>query len=174
MIILLFWHFLLFGQHLQIWVFIFMGLRELWKLKTEFGITDVASYQAASPEAQTKLSIALSQFVWSRLTQIAIVYTLVLIWWYFISAYVHNPYIAWWLPLGMLFSALFMVAGIIQLPLQLFRKMQHVSIALILARRGEFKSYFWSLFCIADCGLLIWRRESFRWHCFYWYYDQSW
>lgn len=114
-----------------------MGLRELWKLKTEFGITDVASYQVASPESQTKLSIALSQFVWSRLTQIAIVYTLVLVWWYFISAYVHNPYIAWWLPLGMLFSALFMVAGIIQLPLQLFRKMQHVSIALILARVSQ-------------------------------------
>lgn len=114
-----------------------MGLRELWKLKTEFGITDVASYKTASPESQEKLSLALSQFVWSRLTQIAIVYILVLIWWYFISAYVHNPYIARWLPLGMLFSALFMVAGIVQLPLQLFWKMHHVSIALILARISQ-------------------------------------
>ena len=37
----------------------------------------------------------------------------------------------------MLFSALFMAAGIIQLPLQLFWKMHHVSIALILARISQ-------------------------------------
>jgi hypothetical protein len=34
----------------------------------------------------------------------------------------------------MLFSAVFMAAGIVQIPLQLFWQMKHVSIALILAR----------------------------------------
>lgn len=37
----------------------------------------------------------------------------------------------------MIFSALFMVAGIVQLPLQLFWRMEQVSIALILARVAQ-------------------------------------
>lgn len=37
----------------------------------------------------------------------------------------------------MIFSALFMIAGILQLPLQLFWKMEHVSIGLILARVSQ-------------------------------------
>lgn len=37
----------------------------------------------------------------------------------------------------MLFSAGFMIAGIVQLPLQLFRKMEQVSIALVLARLSQ-------------------------------------
>jgi hypothetical protein len=37
----------------------------------------------------------------------------------------------------MLFSASFMTAGILQTPLQLFRKMEQVSIGLILARVSQ-------------------------------------
>jgi hypothetical protein len=38
----------------------------------------------------------------------------------------------------MVFSALFLVAGIIQLPLQLFWQMHHVTIALVVARVAQF------------------------------------
>lgn len=82
-------------------------------------------------------SIEISKFVWSRIGQIVIVYAIAIAVAYMIPSYVHNPYIARALPLGMMFSALFMVAGIVQLPLQLFWKMEHVSIALVLARISQ-------------------------------------
>ena len=74
------------------------------------------------------------KFVSTRALMIWVVYTLALVIAYFIPAYTSNPYLIRWLPLGMLFSASFMTAGIVQIPLQLFRKMEHVSIWLILAR----------------------------------------
>ena len=82
-------------------------------------------------------SIEISKFVWSRIGQIVIVYAIAIAVAYMIPSYVYNPYIARALPLGMMFSALFMVAGIVQLPLQLFWKMEHVSIALVLARISQ-------------------------------------
>lgn len=74
------------------------------------------------------------KFVMSRYVTITIVYAVALIIAYLIPAYTNNPYLIWGLPLGMLFSASFMAAGILQLPLQLFRGMKHVSIGLSLAR----------------------------------------
>lgn len=114
-----------------------MWLKELGALKGKLGIGDRQSYRAAPIADKEKLAHAMSQFVRSRLTQIALVYIVVLIAGYCIPSYAHNPYIVRGLPIGMLFSALFMAAGIIQLPLQLFRKMHHVSIALILARVSQ-------------------------------------
>ena len=57
----------------------------------------------------------------SRYVTITIVYTVALMIAYMIPAYTNNPYLVRGLPLGMLFSASFMAAGILQLPLQLFR-----------------------------------------------------
>ncbi len=74
------------------------------------------------------------KFVMSRYVTITIVYAVALIIAYLIPAYTNNPYLIRGLPLGMLFSASFMAAGILQLPLQLFRGMKHVSIGLSLAR----------------------------------------
>jgi hypothetical protein len=62
------------------------------------------------------------------------IYSLALLIAYLIPAYTANPYLVRGLPFGMLFSASFMVAGILQLPLQLFWKMEQVSIGLIIAR----------------------------------------
>jgi 1,4-dihydroxy-2-naphthoate octaprenyltransferase len=77
------------------------------------------------------------KFVSTRMCMIVLVYTLALIIAYFIPAYTSNPYLIRGLPLGMLFSASFMTAGILQIPLQLFWKMEQVSIALICARVGQ-------------------------------------
>ncbi len=85
-------------------------------------------------EAKTELENYYGKFVMSRYVTIIIVYMTALIVAYFIPAYTSNPYLMWGLPLGMLFSASFMAAGILQLPLQLFWGMKHVSIALSLAR----------------------------------------
>jgi len=73
----------------------------------------------------------------SRYVTITIVYAVALILAYLIPAYTNNPYLIWGLPIGMLFSASFMAAGILQLPLQLFWGMKHVSIGLALARISQ-------------------------------------
>jgi O-antigen/teichoic acid export membrane protein len=59
---------------------------------------------------------------------IVLVYIVALAVAYMIPSYRSNPYLVWALPLGMLYSALFMLAGIIQTPLQLYRKMEQVSV----------------------------------------------
>jgi hypothetical protein len=65
---------------------------------------------------------------------IFVIYTISLVVAYMIPSYTSNPFLVRGLPLGMLFSASFMAAGILQLPLQLFWKMEQVSIGLIIAR----------------------------------------
>lgn len=114
-----------------------IGLRELGNIKTEYKIQNKADFEHISDEQKEKFSIAISQFIWSRIGQIIIVYGIAIIVAYCIPSYANNPYISRWLPLGMIFSALFMVAGIVQLPLQLFWKMEQVSIALVLARIAQ-------------------------------------
>jgi O-antigen/teichoic acid export membrane protein len=67
----------------------------------------------------------------------SVVYLFALLLAYFLPAYSSNQFLIWGLPIGMIFSAGFMTAGIIQIPLQLFRKMEKLSIALILARVSQ-------------------------------------
>ena len=80
------------------------------------------------------LSVYYNKFVSSRLFMIWLVYTTALIIAYLIPSYTSNPYLVRGLPLGMIFSASFMTAGILQIPLQLFWQMKHLSVWLILAR----------------------------------------
>ena len=72
-------------------------------------------------ETKKELESYYGKFVMSRYVTITIVYAAALVIAYLIPAYTDNPYLIRGLPLGMLFSASFMAAGILQLPLQLFR-----------------------------------------------------
>lgn len=85
-------------------------------------------------EDKKELENYYGKFVMSRFVTITIVYITALVIAYLIPAYTDNPFLVRGLPLGMIFSASFMTAGILQLPLQLFWGMKHVSIALSLAR----------------------------------------
>lgn len=87
-----------------------------------------------SPADKEVLETQYGKFVSTRMVMIALVYTTALVVAYFIPAYTSNQYITRWLPIGMLFSASFMTAGILQIPLQLYWKMEQLSIGLILAR----------------------------------------
>ncbi len=78
------------------------------------------------------------KYIWTRFFSIIIVYTIALVIAYLLPAYTSNPFLIWGLPLGMVFSASFMAAGIMQLPLQLFWRMKDLSISLILARVTQF------------------------------------
>ncbi len=105
-----------------------IALKDLWKIKHE---------QETSWQWSENLALYYSKFVSSRLIVAVVVYTVALILAYLIPAYTANPYIAIGLPLGMFFSASFVASGITQLPFQLYRKMHHVTIAMILARTTQ-------------------------------------
>jgi len=74
------------------------------------------------------------KFLWFRFFMVMIVYITAFVIALFIPAYSENSFILYGLVVWMLFSATFMLAGIVQLPLQLHWQMKQVSIALILAR----------------------------------------
>lgn len=120
----------------------------IWSAFADFGLYVIALnkiggikeklhlQQGQLPEGEGKKEIEgyYGKFVMSRFVTITIVYLTALLIAYFIPAYTDNPFLMRGLPLGMIFSASFMTAGILQLPLQLFWGMKHVSIALSLAR----------------------------------------
>ena len=115
--------FAIWSAFADFWLYV-IALRRLGELKDSLA-------------SQVDMEKYYGKFVMSRFTTITIVYTVALIIAYMIPAYTSNPYLIRWLPLGMIFSASFMTAGILQLPLQLYRGMKHVSIALTLARISQ-------------------------------------
>ena len=115
----------------------------IWSAFADFGLYVIAMKQLGDLKSKIwegikgnteQLSTYYNKFVSSRLFMIGLVYSTALLIAYLIPSYTSNPYLVWWLPLGMIFSASFMTAGILQIPLQLFWKMKHLSIGLILAR----------------------------------------
>ena len=81
-----------------------------------------------------ELKTEYGKFVATRIVTMAIIYAIAIAIAYMIPSYRANPYYIWWLPLWLFFSASVMYAGIQQLPLQIFWKMEKLSIALITAR----------------------------------------
>jgi len=82
----------------------------------------------------TELKAEYGKFVATRIVTMTVIYLVAIGIAYLIPSYRANPYYLWWLPLGLFFSASFMFAGIQQLPLQIFWKMEKLSVALITAR----------------------------------------
>ncbi len=111
----------------------------IWAALADFGLYVVALQKLGELKQQSyqKLQEYYAKFVGTRFLMIFVVYTLAIVVAYLIPAYSSNPYLVWWLPLWMLFSASFMVSGILQAPLQLFWQMKHLSIALILWRISQ-------------------------------------
>lgn len=139
-------------------------LKKLWSIKNKYKQTDVPpgkevgraersekltgglknesiAFESSNSRLQDsikeELSLYYSKFFSTRIFMICIVYVVALAVAYMIPSYRSNPYLVRALPMGMLYSALFMFAGIIQTPLQLYRKMEQVSIWLLLARASQ-------------------------------------
>lgn len=122
-----------------------IALKQLWKIKAEAWNDSEA------------LHTTYNRFVSTRMCMIICVYTAALLIAYFIPAYTQNPYLVRWLPLWMLFSASFMTAWILQVPLQLFWKMEQLSIALVLARVVQiWVLIFWIYVAYAWVDFSIW------------------
>lgn len=86
---------------------------------------------------QKHLKSEYGKFVGTRLFIMIAIYTLAIVVAYCLPVYTSNPYLVRGLPLGMIFSASSMFAGIQQLPLQIFWKMEQLSITLITARLSQ-------------------------------------
>lgn len=115
-----------------------IGLKMLGKVK--------AIDKTGNDDVNKQLETVYGKIIWTRLFMICVVYFLAIVVAYLIPAYTSNPYLVRWLPIGMLFSASFMSAGILQTPLQLFRKMEQVSIGLILARVSQIAVLAWVIY----------------------------
>ncbi len=113
-----------------------IAVKKLWVLKSKLEglMKEDNSNRKKIHSAKNYLEKMYGQFVWTRVVIMFVVYFTALILAYFLPAYTSNVYLVWGLPIGMVFSASFMMSGIVQLPLQLFWKMKKLSIALILAR----------------------------------------
>ncbi len=90
--------------------------------------------QYKNDPTNTALKQEYGKFVATRIVTMVVIYSIAIAIAYMIPSYRANPYYIRWLPLGLFFSASFMFAGIQQLPLQIFWKMEKLSIALITAR----------------------------------------
>jgi O-antigen/teichoic acid export membrane protein len=104
-----------------------LAVKRLWELKEK---------HKNNPDNK-ELQEEYGKFVATRIVTMVVVYTVAIAIAYCIPSYRANPYYIWWLPLGLLFSASFMFAWIQQLPLQIFWKMEKLSIALITARLSQ-------------------------------------
>lgn len=63
-------------------------------MKAEFGIHTANDVEKLTPRQKNDFSLAISQFVWARIGQIAIVYGIAILVAYCIPSYLYNPYIA--------------------------------------------------------------------------------
>ena len=111
----------------------------IWSALADFGMYVIALKKLGSipAEQHEARKLLYSKFVSTRIILIVLIYVSAYLLTFFIPAYTSNPYLLWWLPLGMIFSASFMAAGIIQIPLQLYRKMHQLSIGLTVARVAQ-------------------------------------
>ena len=109
-------YFAIWSALADFWIYV-LALNAIWKVK-EF-------------EEKTKLY---HKFLGFRFFMVGVIYITAFIIALFIPAYSENAFILYGLVLWMVFSATFMLAGIVQLPLQLNWQMKQVSIALIIAR----------------------------------------
>lgn len=103
-----------------------LAVKRLWVIKD----------QDTDP-THTALKHEYGRFVGTRVLIMSLVYAVAMVVAYLLPAYTSNPYLIWWLPFGMIYSASFMFAWVQQLPLQIFWRMDKLSRSLIVARLSQ-------------------------------------
>jgi len=118
----------------------------IWSALADFWIYVIAlNFLGKIKDSKEKLGYY-HKFLGFRFFMIFAVYTTAFLVAWFLPAYANNPFIAHGLIIWMLFSATFMAAGIVQIPLQLNWQMKHVSFALIFARLAQLLLLFLVVF----------------------------
>lgn len=111
-----------------------LALREIWNMKKSLWADKI---DELTNEVKSQISTYYSKFVTSRIFNALVVFGTALLVAYIIPSYTDNIYLVRWLPIGMIFASTFMLSGIVQIPLQLYRKMEQTSIALLIARISQ-------------------------------------
>lgn len=109
----------------DLWLYV-LAVKRLWAIKD----------QNKDPEHK-ELKSEYGKFVGTRIIIMSVIYIVALVVAYLLPAYTSNPYLVRGIPFGMIFSASFMYAWIQQLPLQIFWRMDQLSITLITARLSQ-------------------------------------
>jgi len=115
----------------------------IWTALADLGLYVLAVKRLGSIKDQnkdpdyTQLKQEYGKFVGTRVIIMSVIYILAIVIAYLLPAYTSNPYLVRGLPFGMIFSASFMFAGIQQLPLQIFWRMDQLSWTLITARLSQ-------------------------------------
>lgn len=109
----------------DLWLYV-LAVKRLWAIK-----------EASKDPNNEELKSEYWKFVWTRIIIMSVIYFIAIIVAYLLPAYTSNQYLIRWLPFWLIFSASFMLAGIQQLPLQIFWKMEQLSITLITARLSQ-------------------------------------
>ncbi len=127
----------------------------IWSAMADFGLYVIAVKRLGKIKAleendpdKPQMKDIYGKFVGTRFIIMSMVYFVAILIAYCLPAYTSNPYIIRWLPLWMIFSASFMAAGILQLPLQLFWRMKDLSVWLILARVSQIAILILTLFVL--------------------------
>lgn len=115
---------------------IWTALADLWLYVLAVKRLGVIKEKEKDPN-HTELKSEYGKFVGTRVIIMTVVYVVAILVAYLLPAYTSNPYLVRWLPFGMIFSASFMFAGVQQLPLQIFWRMDQLSWTLITARLSQ-------------------------------------
>lgn len=129
----------------DLWLYV-LAVKRLWAIKESAEIwkrisekSDINNKSSLSDSSDnssvfSELKSEYGKFVGTRVIIMSVVYIAAIVIAYLLPAYTSNPYLVRGLPFGMIFSASFMFAGIQQLPLQIFWRMDQLSWSLITAR----------------------------------------
>ncbi len=119
----------------DLWLYV-LAVKRLGEMKEKTDATLTTVEPWTSP-VYKELRSEYGKFVWARVLIMSVIYVVAIIIAYLLPAYTSNPYLVRWIPFGMIFSASFMFAGVQQLPLQIFRRMDQLSWTLITARLSQ-------------------------------------
>lgn len=130
----------------DLWLYV-LAVKRLWAIKEASNIWKTSeksekriwdpSDSSDNSSVFSELKTEYGKFVGTRLIIMSVIYIVAIVVAYLLPAYTSNPYLVWGLPFGMIFSASFMYAGIQQLPLQIFWRMDKLSRSLIVARLSQ-------------------------------------
>lgn len=119
----------------DLWLYV-LAVKRLGEMKEKIDSTLTTKEPGTSPVYQ-ELKVEYGKFVGARVIIMSVIYVVAIVLAYFLPVYTSNPYLVRWLPFGLIFSASFMFAGVQQLPLQIFRRMDQLSWTLITARLSQ-------------------------------------
>lgn len=119
----------------DLWLYV-LAVKRMWEIKEKIDATLTTKEDGKSP-VYKELRSEYGKFVGTRVIIMSVIYVVAIVVAYLLPAYTSNPYLVWGIPFGMIFSASFMFAGVQQLPLQIFWRMDQLSWTLITARLSQ-------------------------------------